>query len=36
MAVLEFPLAYWLEAQGYNVTYCSQSDMLTTRPRIEL
>ena len=24
----EFPLAYWLEAQGYDVTYCSQSDML--------
>ncbi|MBI5769164.1 MAG: twin-arginine translocation signal domain-containing protein [Verrucomicrobia bacterium] len=25
----EFPLAYWLEAQGYDVTYCSQADMLT-------
>jgi len=26
---LEFPLAYWLERQGYDVTYCSNSDMLT-------
>ncbi|RIK80000.1 MAG: hypothetical protein DCC67_09910 [Planctomycetota bacterium] len=26
---LEFPLAYWLEAEGYDVTYCSNSDMLT-------
>ena len=25
----EFPLAYWLEQQGYDVTYCSNSDMLT-------
>ena len=25
----EFPLAYWLEEQGYDVTYCSQADMLT-------
>ncbi len=25
---LEFPLVYWLEAQGYDVTYCSNSDML--------
>jgi hypothetical protein len=25
----EFPLAYWLESQGYDVTYCSNSDMLT-------
>ncbi len=25
----EFPLAYWLEEQGYNVSYCSNSDMLT-------
>lgn len=24
----EFPLAYWLEQQGYDVTYCSNSDML--------
>jgi hypothetical protein len=24
----EFPLAYWLEEQGYNVTYCSNSDVL--------
>jgi hypothetical protein len=26
---LEFPLAYWLEEHGYNVSYCSNSDMLT-------
>jgi len=25
----EFPLAYWLEEQGYDVSYCSNSDMLT-------
>jgi hypothetical protein len=25
----EFPMAYWLEQHGYNVTYCSNSDMLT-------
>jgi hypothetical protein len=25
----EFPLAYWLEQQGYHVNYCSNSDMLT-------
>lgn len=25
----EFPLAYWLEQQGYDVTYCSNSDLLT-------
>ena len=25
----EFPLAYWLEMHGYDVTYCSNSDMLT-------
>jgi len=25
----EFPFAYWLEQQGYDVTYCSNSDMLT-------
>jgi hypothetical protein len=25
----EFPLAYWLEQQGYDVSYCSQADMLT-------
>ena len=24
----EFPLAYWLEKHGYDVTYCSQTDML--------
>jgi len=26
---LEFPLAYWLEQHGYDVTYCCNSDMLT-------
>jgi hypothetical protein len=26
---LEFPLAYWLEQHGYDVTYCTNSDMLT-------
>lgn len=25
----EFPLAYWLEQHGYDVTYCSNSDMLS-------
>ncbi|KAA5544642.1 hypothetical protein FYK55_10050 [Roseiconus nitratireducens] len=25
----EFPLGYWLEQHGYDVTYCSNSDMLT-------
>ncbi len=25
----EFPLAYWLEEQGYDVTYCSNNDMIT-------
>lgn len=24
----EFPLAYWLEQHGYDVTYCSNSDLL--------
>lgn len=24
----EFPLCYWLESRGYDVTYCSNSDML--------
>lgn len=24
----EFPLAYWLEENGYDVSYCSNSDML--------
>lgn len=24
----EFPMAYWLEKHGYDVTYCSNSDML--------
>jgi len=24
----EFPFAYWLEQHGYDVTYCSNSDML--------
>jgi hypothetical protein len=26
---LEFPLAYWLEEQGYDVSYCSNVDMFT-------
>jgi len=26
---LEFPLAYWLEQHGYDVSYCSNGDMLT-------
>jgi hypothetical protein len=25
----EFPFAYWLEQHGYDVSYCSNSDMLT-------
>ncbi|MFN0197510.1 MAG: N,N-dimethylformamidase beta subunit family domain-containing protein [Planctomycetaceae bacterium] len=25
----EFPLCYWLEQHGYDVTYCSNSDLLT-------
>jgi hypothetical protein len=25
---LEFPLAYWLEQHGYDVSYCSNSDMV--------
>jgi hypothetical protein len=25
----EFPFAYWLEQHGYDVSYCSQVDMLT-------
>jgi hypothetical protein len=25
----EFPMAYWLEQQGYDVTYCSNSDLMT-------
>ncbi len=29
----EFPMAYWLEKHGYDVTYCSNSDMLTPRLR---
>ncbi|MDF1862230.1 MAG: hypothetical protein P1U87_18585 [Verrucomicrobiales bacterium] len=24
----EFPMAYWLEEQGYDVSYCSNSDMI--------
>jgi len=24
----EFPMAYWLEEQGYDVTYCSNADMV--------
>lgn len=27
----EFPLAYWLEQHGYDVTYCSNSDCLDAR-----
>lgn len=26
---LEFPLAYWLEQHGYDVTYCANSDLIT-------
>jgi len=26
---LEFPLAFWLEQHGYDVAYCSNSDMLS-------
>ncbi len=26
---LEFPFSYWLEQHGYDVTYCSNSDLLT-------
>lgn len=25
---LEFPLAYWLEQHGYDVTYCTNTDMM--------
>lgn len=25
----EFPMAYWLEQQGYDVTYCSNRDLLS-------
>lgn len=25
----EFPFAYWLESKGYDVTYCSNSDLVT-------
>ncbi|WP_197455100.1 N,N-dimethylformamidase beta subunit family domain-containing protein [Stieleria varia] len=25
----EFPMVYWLEQQGYDVSYCSNSDLLT-------
>ncbi len=25
----EFPLAYWLEQHGYDVSYCSNSDLIT-------
>jgi len=27
----EFPLAYWLEKHGYDVSYCSNSDMLSPK-----
>jgi hypothetical protein len=26
---LEFPLAYWLEQHGYDVTYCANTDMMS-------
>jgi hypothetical protein len=26
----EFPLSYWLEKHGYDVTYCSNSDMVSS------
>jgi hypothetical protein len=26
---LEFPLAYWLEQHGYDVSYCTNSDMIS-------
>lgn len=26
---LEFPMAYWLEQHGYDVAYCSNSDMIS-------
>jgi len=29
---LEYPLAYWLEQHGYDVTYCSNSDLLHPEP----
>ena len=32
----EFPLAYWLEQQGYDVAYCSNSDMIDARSRPEV
>ncbi len=28
----EFPLAYWMEQHGYDVTYCSNSDCLKSAP----
>jgi hypothetical protein len=27
----EYPLCFWLEQQGHDVTYCSQADLLTPR-----
>ncbi|MBC8871976.1 MAG: hypothetical protein H8E44_21305 [Planctomycetes bacterium] len=27
----EFPFAYWLEQHGYDVTYCSNADMITPK-----
>ena len=32
----EFPLAYWLEQHGYDVSYCSNSDMLDPDRRPEV
>ena len=31
----EFPMAYWLEQQGYDVSYCSNSDMLSPDRRLK-
>jgi hypothetical protein len=31
----EFPFAYWLEQHGYDVTYCSNSDMHTPERGLE-
>ena len=27
--LFEYPMAYWLEREGYDVSYCSNSDLLT-------
>jgi len=31
----EFPLAYWLEQQGYDVNYCSNSDVISPDRRLK-